>query len=125
MMISIDVCYYDSPHTWLSDLFFCSGIEDQDNWHGKPIPKDRVDELINDLLSQIQSPNKHLHPQQPNDDAAPANLAPIHLLTPPEYKIGDKVINWDIILHSCWSFDRFISLSKCFLSSKVPQKEGL
>lgn len=81
-----------SSFSW-SCVFFCSGIEDQDNWHGKPIPKDRVEELINDLLCQIQSPNKSLYPQPPNEDAAPADLTPIHLLTPPEYKIGDKVMN--------------------------------
>lgn len=72
---------------------FCSGIEDQDNWHGKPMPKDRAEELINDLLSQIQSPNKPLYPQPPKEDAAPADLSPIRLLTAPEYKLGDKVIN--------------------------------
>uniref|UniRef100_A0A671QHS9 Transketolase-like n=1 Tax=Sinocyclocheilus anshuiensis TaxID=1608454 RepID=A0A671QHS9_9TELE len=67
------------------------GIEDQVNWHGKPMPKDRAEELINDLLSQIQSPNKPLHPHLPNEDAAPSDLTPIHLLTAPEYKIGDKM----------------------------------
>ncbi|KTG45206.1 hypothetical protein cypCar_00003502 [Cyprinus carpio] len=67
------------------------GIEDQDNWHGKPMPKDRAEELINDLLSQIQSPNKPLHPQLPNENVALADLTPIHLLTAPEYKIGDKI----------------------------------
>lgn len=75
-------------------VLFCSGIEDQENWHGKPMPKDRAEELINDLLSQIQSPNKPLHPQLPNEDVALADLTPIHLLTPPEYKIGDKVMIW-------------------------------
>ncbi|NP_932336.3 transketolase-like protein 2 [Danio rerio] len=67
------------------------GIEDQDNWHGKPMPKDRAEELINDLLSQIQSPNKPLYPQPPKEDAPPADLSPIHLLTAPEYKLGDKI----------------------------------
>lgn len=57
------------------------------------MPKDRAEELINDLLSQIQSPNKPLHPQLPIDDAPAANLNPIRLLTAPEYKIGDKVMN--------------------------------
>ncbi|XP_016138636.1 transketolase-like [Sinocyclocheilus grahami] len=80
-----------SPHSrgLTCDLF--SGIEDQVNWHGKPMPKDRAQELIKDLLSQIQSPNKPLHPHLPNEDAAPADLTPIHLLTAPEYKIGDKM----------------------------------
>ncbi|KAF6719150.1 Transketolase [Oryzias melastigma] len=29
-------------------------IEDKENWHGKPIPKDKLDDVLNDLQSQIQ-----------------------------------------------------------------------
>lgn len=57
------------------------------------MPKDRADELINDLTSQIQSPNKSLLPQTPTEDAAAVDGTPIHLLTAPEYKIGNKVMN--------------------------------
>lgn len=96
-----DICYSDCPHSHGLTCDLCSGIEDQDNWHGKPIPKDCVEELINHILSQIQSPNKPLHPQLPNEDAAPADLTPISLLTAPEYKIGDKVMNCHC---RCWSF---------------------
>ncbi|XP_066527970.1 transketolase-like protein 2 [Hoplias malabaricus] len=67
------------------------GIEDQDNWHGKPIPKDRVGGLLAHLKSQIQAPNKPLHPELPNEDAAPVDYKPIKLLCAPEYKIGDKI----------------------------------
>uniref|UniRef100_A0A669D0P7 Transketolase n=1 Tax=Oreochromis niloticus TaxID=8128 RepID=A0A669D0P7_ORENI len=67
------------------------GIEDLENWHGKPIPKDRVDEILNDLQSQIQVPNKTLCPDLPNEDTAPADLSPISLASPPEYKKGDKM----------------------------------
>lgn len=70
---------------------FTVGIEDLENWHGKPIPKDRVDEILNDLQSQIQVPNKTLCPDLPNEDTAPADLSPISLASPPEYKKGDKV----------------------------------
>uniref|UniRef100_A0A7N8XX57 Transketolase n=1 Tax=Mastacembelus armatus TaxID=205130 RepID=A0A7N8XX57_9TELE len=66
-------------------------IEDLDNWHGKPIPKDRVDDLLNDLQAQIQVPNKILCPQLPNDDAAPADLSPICMPSPPAYNKGDKI----------------------------------
>lgn len=66
-------------------------IEDLDNWHGKPIPKDRVDELLNDLQAQIQVPNKTLCPELPINDLAPADLTPILLPSPPAYKKGDKV----------------------------------
>uniref|UniRef100_A0A8C7NNR8 Transketolase n=2 Tax=Oncorhynchus mykiss TaxID=8022 RepID=A0A8C7NNR8_ONCMY len=67
------------------------GIENTDNWHGKPLPKDRAEEAIKDLESQIQNPNKTICPELPNEDTAPADLSPITLPSPPNYKIGDKV----------------------------------
>lgn len=68
-----------------------SGIEDCDNWHGKPIPKDRVDELISHIENRIQTTSKPLQAALPNEDAAPVDLSPIYLPSPPEYKPGDKV----------------------------------
>ncbi|CAL8368034.1 unnamed protein product [Lota lota] len=65
-------------------------IEDLDNWHGKPIPKDRVDDLLKELQAQIQVPNKKIVPELPKEDAAPADLSPIRLPKPPAYKLGDK-----------------------------------
>ncbi|KAL7859967.1 hypothetical protein SRHO_G00151140 [Serrasalmus rhombeus] len=67
------------------------GIEDQDSWHGKPIPKDRVDALLAELQAQIQAPHKPLQPELPTEDAAPVDSKPIQLLCAPEYKIGDKI----------------------------------
>ncbi|KAG7477532.1 hypothetical protein MATL_G00070650 [Megalops atlanticus] len=66
------------------------GIENEDNWHGKPIPKDRVEALLAELQAQIQT-NKQLCPEQPVEDAAPADLSPITLPSPPEYNLGDKM----------------------------------
>ncbi|XP_061592025.1 transketolase-like protein 2 [Cololabis saira] len=66
-------------------------VEDQDNWHGKPMPKDRHVEILNDLQSQIQVPNKTLRPQPPNDDTKPADLKPLTYPSPPSYKKGDKM----------------------------------
>ncbi|XP_036959792.1 transketolase-like protein 2 [Acanthopagrus latus] len=66
-------------------------IEDNLNWHGKPIPKDRAEALLKELESLIQVPNKTLCPELPKDDAAPADLSPILLPSPPAYKKGDKV----------------------------------
>ncbi|XP_041953612.1 transketolase-like protein 2 [Alosa sapidissima] len=66
-------------------------IEDLDNWHGKPIPKDRVDTLLKDLQSQIQSPNKVLTPEMPQEDAKPVDYSAIRLPSPPAYKLGDKI----------------------------------
>uniref|UniRef100_A0AAY4D2Q6 Transketolase n=2 Tax=Denticeps clupeoides TaxID=299321 RepID=A0AAY4D2Q6_9TELE len=67
------------------------GIEDQENWHGKPIPKDKVDALLSHLQSLIQSPNKTLIPELPAEDAKPADNSPICLPSPPAYNLGDKV----------------------------------
>lgn len=66
-------------------------IEDEDNWHGKPIPKDRVDEILRDLESQIQVPNRTLCPELPEEDTAPIDPSPIVLASPPAYNKGDKV----------------------------------
>ncbi|XP_061836016.1 transketolase-like protein 2 isoform X1 [Nerophis lumbriciformis] len=67
------------------------GIEDFENWHGKTIPKDKVDGLLNGLREKIQVPNKTLCPELPNDDTAPADLSPISLPSPPAYKKGEKM----------------------------------
>lgn len=66
-------------------------IEDELSWHGKPIPKDRVDELLKDLEAKIQVPNKTLCPDLPIEDAAPVDYRPILLSSPPAYNKGDKV----------------------------------
>lgn len=66
-------------------------IEDLDNWHGKPIPKDRVDAILKDLEAEIQVPNKSLCPGLPKEDTTPADLSLISLPSPPAYKKGDKV----------------------------------
>uniref|UniRef100_A0A3B3UDK6 Transketolase n=1 Tax=Poecilia latipinna TaxID=48699 RepID=A0A3B3UDK6_9TELE len=84
----------DKPTCIVAKTFKGKGlknIEDLENWHGKPIPKDKVDGLLKDLQSLIQVPNKTLCPELPNDDAAPADLSPITLPTPPAYKKGDKM----------------------------------
>lgn len=72
-------------------MYLFADIEDLDNWHGKPIPKDRVDDLLKDLQALIQVPNKTLSPEMPKDDTAPADLSTISLPEPPAYKKGDKV----------------------------------
>ncbi|XP_019746768.1 transketolase-like protein 2 isoform X1 [Hippocampus comes] len=67
------------------------GIENELNWHGKPIPKDTVDGFLNNILGQIQNPNKTLCPELPKDDVTPADQRMIPLSEPPSYKSGEKV----------------------------------
>uniref|UniRef100_W5NEU8 Transketolase n=1 Tax=Lepisosteus oculatus TaxID=7918 RepID=W5NEU8_LEPOC len=66
------------------------GIENAENWHGKPIPKDRVEALLADLQSLIQT-NKPLSPEQPAEDAPPVDISNIVMPSPPAFKIGDKM----------------------------------
>ncbi|XP_044161881.1 transketolase-like protein 1 [Bufo gargarizans] len=67
-----------------------SGVENQDNWHGKPMPKDKVDTIINEIQGQIQT-NKPLTPTAPVRDAPEVSIADIKMPTPPSYKVGDKI----------------------------------
>ncbi|XP_040298745.1 transketolase-like protein 1 [Bufo bufo] len=67
-----------------------SGVENQDNWHGKPMPKDKVDTIINEIQGQIQT-NKPLTPAAPVRDAPEVSIADIKMPTPPSYKVGDKI----------------------------------
>ncbi|KAK6466657.1 transketolase-like protein 2 [Huso huso] len=66
------------------------GVEDQDNWHGKPIPKDKVDAILADLQGQIQT-NKLLCPEQPVEDSPKVDISSMCMPCPPAYKIGEKM----------------------------------
>ncbi|KAM3911621.1 transketolase-like protein 1 [Leptodactylus fuscus] len=67
-----------------------SGVENQDNWHGKPMPKDKVESIINEIQGQIQT-NKKVTPSAPVRDAPEVSIADIKMPTPPSYKLGDKI----------------------------------
>uniref|UniRef100_A0A1W7R9D2 Transketolase n=1 Tax=Hadrurus spadix TaxID=141984 RepID=A0A1W7R9D2_9SCOR len=68
------------------------GIEDQENWHGKPLG-DKAEDAINSIHKMIVNNGKtKLLPQPPlKDDASPMNLSDIALSEPPKYSIGEKV----------------------------------
>ncbi|XP_027701575.1 transketolase-like protein 1 isoform X2 [Vombatus ursinus] len=65
-------------------------IEDAENWHGKPMPKDKADSIIKAIESQIQS-NKNLTPQPPVEDVPEINIMDVKMPSLPAYQIGDKV----------------------------------
>lgn len=67
-----------------------SGVEDQDNWHGKPMPKDKVESIINEIQNRTQT-NKKLTPLAPIKDAPEVSIDNITMPTPPSYKVGDKI----------------------------------
>ncbi|XP_078394303.1 transketolase-like, partial [Cetorhinus maximus] len=66
------------------------GVEDEENWHGKPVPKDRVDAVLRDIEGRIQSkaPPK---PGPPREDAPAVDISAIKMPSPPGYKLGDKI----------------------------------
>ncbi|KAM4663773.1 transketolase-like protein 1 [Discoglossus pictus] len=66
------------------------GVENEDNWHGKPMPKDKVDSIIKQIQNQTQA-NDKLCPKLPTADAPKVNISGIKMQTPPAYKLGDKI----------------------------------
>uniref|UniRef100_A0A8D1G542 transketolase n=1 Tax=Sus scrofa TaxID=9823 RepID=A0A8D1G542_PIG len=65
-------------------------VEDAENWHGKPMPKERADAIIKLIESQIQT-NRNLEPKPPVEDSPQINITDIEMTSPPAYKIGDVV----------------------------------
>ncbi|XP_067907833.1 transketolase-like [Heterodontus francisci] len=66
------------------------GVEDKENWHGKPIPKDKMEEVIQAIKSRILGCKK-LIPGQPVENAPDVNIEDIKLAAPPKYKHAEKV----------------------------------
>ncbi|KAM7141617.1 transketolase-like protein 2 [Molossus nigricans] len=65
-------------------------VEDAENWHGKPMPKERADAIIRLIESQIQT-NKNLTPKPPVEDSPQISIKNIKMTSLPDYKIGDKM----------------------------------
>lgn len=67
------------------------GIEDAENWHGKPLG-DKAEESIAACKALIQNSGHHgLKPLPIIDDAPKFDIPKISLSEPPNYKLGDKV----------------------------------
>ena len=68
-----------------------AGIEDQENWHGKPLGA-KADAALTHLQSLIANNGPSgLAPAPPAADVPAVNIANIRLSAPPAYKMGDKV----------------------------------
>ncbi len=65
-----------------------SWMQDQDGWHGKPVPKDKLDSALKDLGDDGAALPVHVPPAPPSAKPAPK---PAALETPPPYKTGEKV----------------------------------
>ncbi|XP_047547817.1 transketolase [Lutra lutra] len=65
-------------------------IEDKEAWHGKPLPKNMADQIVQEIYNQIQSKKKILV-TPPQEDAPSVSIANIRMPSPPSYKVGDKI----------------------------------
>uniref|UniRef100_G1MJG1 transketolase n=1 Tax=Ailuropoda melanoleuca TaxID=9646 RepID=G1MJG1_AILME len=65
-------------------------VEDAENWHGKPMPKERADAIIKLIESQIET-DKNLEPKRPIEDAPQINIMDIEMGSPPAYKVGEQI----------------------------------
>ncbi|XP_045854156.1 transketolase-like protein 2 isoform X2 [Meles meles] len=65
-------------------------IENAEDWHGKPMPKERVDAIIRLIESQIQT-NRNLTPKPPIEDSPPINVRNVKMTCLPDYVAGDRV----------------------------------
>ncbi|XP_029456732.1 transketolase [Rhinatrema bivittatum] len=67
-----------------------TGIEDKENWHGKPLPKEMAEQVIKEIEGRILG-NKKLSPALPVEDAPAINIKGIKMPSPPNYKLGEKM----------------------------------
>ncbi|KAI4554587.1 hypothetical protein MJG53_019886 [Ovis ammon polii x Ovis aries] len=65
-------------------------VEDAENWHGKPMPKERADAIIKLIESQIET-NKSLEPKAPVEDSPQINISDIEMTSPPDYEVSDMI----------------------------------
>ncbi|CAM9136486.1 unnamed protein product [Rangifer tarandus platyrhynchus] len=65
-------------------------VEDEENWHGKPMPKERADAIIKLIASRIET-NKSLKPKAPVEDSPQVNISDIEMTSPPDYEARDMI----------------------------------
>uniref|UniRef100_A0A8C6EBZ4 transketolase n=1 Tax=Moschus moschiferus TaxID=68415 RepID=A0A8C6EBZ4_MOSMO len=83
----------NKPTAIIAKTFKCRGIpnvEDAENWHGNPLPKERANEIIRLIESQIQT-NRKLLPKPPVGGSPLVSITNIKMTCLPDYKVGDKV----------------------------------
>lgn len=72
-------------------VFKYTGVEDKESWHGKPLPKNMAEQVIQEIDDKIQN-KKKLSPALPEEDAPVVNIRNIKMPSPPTYKVGEKVL---------------------------------
>ncbi|XP_078520724.1 transketolase-like protein 1 [Lissotriton helveticus] len=67
-----------------------AGVENEDNWHGKPMPKDKVEAIVEAIQKEIKNVTR-LCPELPAEDSPKVVIDGILMPSPPSYKLGDKI----------------------------------
>jgi len=68
------------------------GIEDADDWHGKPLGTAKSDSFIATIKGQIVNSGPHgLRARMPADTLSEIPFGGMKMSEPPAYKLGDKV----------------------------------
>ncbi|XP_043935936.1 transketolase-like protein 2 [Protopterus annectens] len=67
-----------------------SGVENEDNWHGKPMPVNKMDTIVNEIQDCIKT-SECICPEPPVEDAPEVSIVNIKMSSPPAYNISDKV----------------------------------
>ncbi|XP_049708639.1 transketolase-like protein 2 [Elephas maximus indicus] len=65
-------------------------VENAENWHGRPVPKDRADEIIKLSESQIQT-DRSLLPKSLVEESPQISIMRIKMTSPPAYGVGNKI----------------------------------
>lgn len=75
----------------------CSGIEDQLNWHGKPLG-DKSATVIAEIEKRMKNNGANLlKPIPPINDAPQANIDNLALSEPPNYKLGQQASGFTLV----------------------------
>ena len=65
-------------------------IENAENWHGKPLG-DKAEPILKSLQSKLSSNSSLIKLNEPQFKLPLHHFDDIHLDSPPNYRIGDKV----------------------------------
>lgn len=88
---------YFSGKLWFYLILFLSGIEDAENWHGKPLgakSEEHLKSLANSIMNNKPAPQV-TYP--PSANVAPVDTTPISLSEPPKYSLGEMVRSFKIL----------------------------
>lgn len=113
MVAAVDDCEADGCVDLSSTGKGFPGVEDQLDWHGKPLGA-KTDEALAAVKALIKNPGPHgIKPPAFADDAPKVDLSAVKLSEPPNYKLGEKVRGVFLPVLSSRSLSAIHPLSAC------------